>query len=250
MPDVANPPNPATRENLANPANRGAAFLRTAAVLQCATAVTTLGLIFLPRNFRAVTDPVAAVERLDDPVFIIRLVVGVVHPFLVLAGAAAVAALRTASAGAAAVTGLVFFVMWATVEAVQQAINLVAVHAQWRATLTSASDPATVQRLRASIESYAAVSDALFLTILIAFVAANLAFAAAMSGTSGLGRAVAIGFVLAAGLGVISAVTSFGGDVLPPSVMAVLYPLIQPPARFLTGVWIWRQAVAGARRET
>ena len=179
-----------------------------------------------------------------------RLVVGVVHPLLVLAGAAGVAALRMAPAGAAALTGLAFFVMWATVEAVQQALNLVAVHAQWRATLAGAADPGTVQRLRASIESYAAVSDALFLAILIAFVAANVAFAAAMWSTDRLARAVAIGFVLAAALGVISAVTSFGGDVLPPSVMAVLYPLLQPPARFLTGVWIWRQAVAGARPDT
>jgi hypothetical protein len=24
--------------------------------------------------------------------------------------------------------------------------------------------------------------------------------------------------------------------------MAVLYPLLQPPARFLTGVWLWRAA--------
>ena len=45
---------------------RDVVFLRTVAVLQCLTAVTTLGLIFLPRGFRAVTDPVAALERLDD----------------------------------------------------------------------------------------------------------------------------------------------------------------------------------------
>jgi hypothetical protein len=28
--------------------------------------------------------------------------------------------------------------------------------------------------------------------------------------------------------------------------MAVLYPLIQPPARFLTGVWIWRESARAA----
>ena len=27
--------------------------------------------------------------------------------------------------------------------------------------------------------------------------------------------------------------------------MAVLYPLLQPPARFLTGVWLWRQRPPG-----
>ena len=189
-------------------------------------------------------------KRLDDPVVMMRLVVGLVHPFLVLAGAAAIAALRLARAAAAALTGLAFFVMWATIEAVQQAINLVAVHAAWRITLASTTDAATVARLRASIESYAPVSDALFLAILIAFGAASLAFAAAMWSTDRLARAVAIGFVLAAGLGVISGITSFGGDVLPPSVMAVLYPLLQPPARFLTGIWIWRQTVAGTRLDT
>ena len=40
----------------------------------------------------------------------------------------------------------------------------------------------------------------------------------------------------------VSGLTSFGSGVLPDAVMAVLYPLIQPPARFLTGVWLWGEA--------
>jgi hypothetical protein len=42
----------------------------------------------------------------------------------------------------------------------------------------------------------------------------------------------------------VSALTSFGPAVFPDALMAVLYPLIQPPARLLTGVWLWRQAAA------
>jgi len=55
-----------------------------------------------------------------------------------------------------------------------------------------------------------------------------------------LSPAISVFFALAAGLGLVSLLTSFGGGVLPASVMAVLYPTIQPAGRFLTGVWLWR----------
>jgi hypothetical protein len=225
---------------------RDVTFLRAAAVCQALSAVTTLGLIFLARGFRPVTDPIAAAERLDDPVFVTRLVVGVVHPFLVLLGATAVVVLRFHHARAAAATGVVFLTMWATTEAVQQALNLVAVHFAWRAMLANASDPLTSQQLRAYLEAAPAVSDALFLIILIAFVVSHIGLAVAMWDTDRLTRVVAIGFALAAALGVISAITTFGANLLPPGVMALLYPLLQPPARFLTGVWIWREASRSA----
>jgi len=217
-------------------------FIRSTAVAQCASGLTTLGLIFLSRGFRPVADALTAVERLDDPIYVLRLVVGVVHPFLVLFGALGIAAVRVTRSTGAVVTAVVFLVLWAGTEAVQQAIALVAVQWTWRAALAGATDADTLLRLRSHIESADGLSDAMFLVILMAFVVANVALAVATWQADPLSRVVSVGFVLAAGLGVISGLTSFGTGVLPPGVMAVLYPALQPPARILTGIWLWRQA--------
>lgn len=161
-----------------------------------------------------------------------------------LFGALGIAAVRVTRATGAAVTAVVFLVLWAGTEAVQQAIALVAVQWTWRAALAGTSDPDTVLRLRSHIESADGLADAMFLVILMAFVAANRALAVTTWERDPLSRVVSVGFVLAAGLGVISGLTNFGSGVLPPAVMAVLYQTLQPPARILTGIWLWRQAGA------
>lgn len=217
-------------------------FIRGAAAAQCVSGLTTLGLIFLARGFRPVTDIVTAVERLDDPLYLLRLAVGIVHPFIVLFGALGIAVVRVAHATGAVVTAVTFLLLWAGTEAVQQAIALVAVQWTWRAALAGTPDAATVLRLRSHIEGADGLTDAMFLVILMAFVVANVALAVATWQPDALSRAVSVGFVLAAALGVISGLTAFGTGVLPPAVMAVLYPALQPPARVLTGIWLWRHA--------
>lgn len=221
-------------------------FLRTSAVAAGASAFTTLGLIFLSRWFTPVTDPVLAVERANDPVYLLRLVVGLVHPALVLTAVGGVALLRRRVRPGASLAGLVFMTVWATTEAVQQSLLLVAGHWTWRAALATATDGAVRDRMAAYLVALDGASDALFLVILGAFVVGNVALAIAVWDRSALGRVVAVGFALAAGLGVVSGLTAFGGGLLPAPVMAVLYPLLQPPARFLTGVWLWREAGAPA----
>ena len=177
-----------------------------------------------------------------------RVWVALLHPLIVLVGALGVAAVRIGAAPGWAVGGFVFFLLWAGIEAVQQGLTLVALNWTWRAEYLQALDPAARDRLGASITAFDAVSEGLFFVLLIAFVVADLFFALAVWGGPPIQRVVAIGFALASALGVISALTSFGPGVLPDEVMAVLYPLIQPPARTLTGIWIWQQASPAASR--
>jgi hypothetical protein len=187
-------------------------------------------------------DPVVAVERATDRVYLLRLVVGLVHPAFVLTAVMGVCALRVGPRPGASLAALGFMGVWATTEAVQQALLLVAGQWTWRATLAVSADPAERQRMTDSLLALDGASDALFLVILGAFVVGNVALAIAAWERDRFSRIVATGFGLAAGLGVISGLTTFGGGVLPAPVMAVLYPLLQPPARFLTGVWLWRAA--------
>jgi hypothetical protein len=228
------------------PTSPGASFLRVTAVCWMVSGLTTLGLIFLP-YFYAPLDGDPA-RRLLDPVYMTRVWVALLHPLIVLVGALGVAAVRIGAAPGWAVGGFVFFLLWAGIEAVQQGLTLVALNWTWRAEYLQALDPAARDRLGASITAFDAVSEGLFFVLLIAFVVADLFFALAVWGGPPIQRVVAIGFALASALGVISALTSFGPGVLPDEVMAVLYPLIQPPARTLTGIWIWQQASPVASR--
>ena len=91
------------------------------------------------------------------------------------------------------------------------------------------------------------MSDGLFFILVIAFICANICCTIAVWGRPPLQRVVAIAFGVSATLGVISLLTSFGGDVLPTAVMGVLYPTLGPAGRLLTGVWLLKSArAAGA----
>jgi hypothetical protein len=217
------------------------AFLRACAVCCAISALTTLGLIFLPYGYAALVDG-DTTRRLLDPVYMTRVWVALVHPLIVLVGALGVCVARVRVAPGAALVGFVFFLLWAGTEGVQLSLTLVAVNWTWRAGALEATDPAARERLLSHLDGFEAVSDGLFFFLLIAFFVANLAYAVAVWGGGRLQRTVAVGFVFAAGLTAISGLTSFGGGVLPDAVMAVLYPVLQPPARLLTGIWLWQQA--------
>lgn len=217
-----------------------AAFLRTSATCWMVSACTTLALIFLPRFVAPAPDFESQVRLVHDPVYLLRLTIGIVHPLIVLVGALGVLALRAPHAFGSTTVGFIFYLLWAFVEAVQQCLTLVALNWTWRVTYLASTDVATRATLRAHIEAFDALWDGLFFLLLLAFILANVLFAVATHGGRGLQRTVAIFFVLGAGLGVTSLLTSFGGGLIPPGLMAVLYPTIQPAGRFLTGLWVLR----------
>jgi hypothetical protein len=206
------------------------------------TGVTTLGLIFLPRMLPPAPDLISQVMRSTNPIYVARMWVGIVHPFIAVVGALGVALARSRASLGTAVCGFVFFAFWAGGEAVQQSLILVALNWGWRAAYLATSDPATQTSLARSMSDFEQFSDGLFFFILITFVCANLLYARATWTERRWDRVVSVFFVLAAGLGVISYATSFGGGVVPAGVMAFLYPTIQPAGRCLTGIWLWKQA--------
>ena len=67
------------------PPRVGPGFLRLTAACWAASAVTTLGLIFLPYAFAPIAD-VDSARRLLDPIYMTRVWVALVHPLLVLVG--------------------------------------------------------------------------------------------------------------------------------------------------------------------
>ena len=220
-------------------------FYRLAALCSFASAVTTLGLIFLPGMLEPADDFAARMERVNEPVYRLYAWVYFVHPFLVVTAALAVAMRLRREAASLVIPGLLAFALWGATEAGQQAMTLFAFN-PWRLAWL-ANDPV----VRASMELRTALYDgawnAMYFLLIVGFFIANALYAVAMWRRPGLSRVVG-GFYAAAALLTLQiiVVETGGGQLLPAAIEFWVYPLIQPLARTLIGVWLWTHRDEGA----
>lgn len=215
-------------------------LFRVAAACSLLSALTTLGLIFLPEWYAAGEGFEGRMARVHDPAYQLRAWIYLVHPFLVLTAALAVALRVRAMAPASALFGALGFVLWAFTEALQQTWTLFAFDAWRRAYL--AGDAA----LRAQMPVQAAVYDglwnALYVLLLIGFAVGNLLLGAALLRQQRLTRVVGIFLLAAFALTLSNLSAEVEGPTLPASLGPWVYAALQPLGRVLIGVWLWRAA--------
>ena len=216
-------------------------FYRGAALCSLVSAITTLGLIFLPKLYQPVSGFEERMALTQNPAYVLRSWVYLVHPFLVVTAALAVAARCRFRAAGAASLGFLGFGVWGATEAAQQTLTLVALDRTWRAAWTTASE-AERQLIRGHVATYDALWDSLYLLILIAFFAGSVFLAVATGAHTGLARWVSIAYVGGAVVTLVILVPELGGPGLPAGSTEWLYPAIQPAGRALTGVWLWRES--------
>ncbi len=216
-------------------------FFRAVGICSVLSALTTLGLIFLPRAYPAPDGLEAEVALRLNGFYQARSLVYYVHPFLVLTAAWGVVARKFRESAGAVTTGFLFFGFWGFAEALQQALSLVALNLNWREGYARAADPVTREMFRTHLLGFEAVWDSLYLLLLTGFAVAHLLYGFATWSGSGLERVVSCGFFLGAGLTLLILSVNFGGLALPRGLTAWLYPTIQPLFRVLLGVWLWPQ---------
>jgi hypothetical protein len=217
-------------------------FIQIAGVCFAISAVTTLGLIFLPRFFPETTDAESRARLILNLPYVTRRYVALFHPLIVLTGALGVLAVRFNAAAWSVVPGFVFYLMWAMTEGIQQALTLVALDWTWRPQYLAAANDPERALLQQHIDGFAPLSDGLFFFLLIAFILANGLYTFAVWGGPLLQRVVAVAFGVSTALGVISLLTSYGGEIVSPSLMAIAYPALGPAGRLLTGVWLIQES--------
>jgi hypothetical protein len=104
-----------------------------------------------------------------------------------------------------------------------------------------AGDPDVVATMGARTAIYDGVWNAMYFLVLVAFLIANSLYAAAMWRRRGLSRLVGGFYAAAAALTLQFIIVELGGgQLLPDAIGFWVYPLIQPFARTLIGVWLWR----------
>jgi hypothetical protein len=218
------------------------AFYRFAAICSIASAITTLGLIFLPGQFAPAEDFAARMARVNDPVYRLYAWVYFAHPFLVVAAALGVAMRLRLEAASLVIPGLLAFLLWGATEAGQQALTVMAFN-PWRLAWL-AGDAAVRTTMEARTALYDGLWNALYFLLIVAFFLANALYAVAMGRRRGLSRVVGALYGAAAALTLQIIVVEVGGpQLLPEAIDFWVYPLIQPLARTLIGVWLWKHRI-------
>jgi hypothetical protein len=213
-------------------------FYKTVAVCSIASAATTLGLIFLPGTMPPAEEFTARMARVNDPVYRLYAWIYFVHPFLVTAAALGVAMRMRREAASLVIPGLLAFCLWGATEAGQQALTIFAFN-PWRFAWL-AGDPVVRATMEARAALYDGLWNAMYFLLLVGFLIANALYAAAMCRRPGLSRNVGILYAAAAALTLQIIVVEVGGpQLLPDALDFWVYPLIQPLARTLIGVWLW-----------
>jgi hypothetical protein len=218
-------------------------FYRFAAVCSWISALTTCGLIFLPELYAPIEGFEGRMQRVHDPAYVLRSWVYLLHPFFTGAAALAVAIRLRRVAPALVIPGLIGFLLWAATEAAQQAVQLMAFD-RWRVAYV-AGDAAVRSTMELRTVIFDGIWDAMYFLLLLAFFIGNVLYAIALWRGRALSKAVSAGYVGAALLTAFIISNEVGGPGLPPSMDAWLYPAIQPLARTLIGVWLWRPYTDG-----
>lgn len=231
-------------------------FYRGAAIASVLSALTTCGLVFLPRFYPPVPDFDARMALGTNPAYVLRSWIYLVHPFLVFTAVLAVAARCRVRAAGAASLGLAGFALWAATEAAQQAFTKVALDGTWRAAWPGA-DAATRDAIFDYVALYDVVWDAMFLLLLLGFLAGSVFIGAAVAKTAreevrATTRNKALAFWVAGAFWAGGALTlmillpELGGPALQGPDW--LEALLQPIGRALIGVWLWREAATESTR--
>ena len=215
-------------------------FYRTAAVFSMISALTTLGLIFLPRLFAPIDGFEDRMARVHDGWYQLRAWIYLVHPFLTGTAGLAVCLRIRATAPAAAVVGVVGFAMWAFTEAAQQCLTLFAFDA-WR-TAYVAGDVAIHAQMATLTTLYDELWDAMYVLLLIGFVIGNTTLGLVFVRWRGLTRIVGALYLCAVVLTLFYLLPELGIPVSLGPLEAWVYAATQPLARVLIGMWLWKRA--------
>jgi hypothetical protein len=215
-------------------------FYKTMAIASVLSAITTLLLIFLPRLYGPVSGLEARIGVVSDPAYQLRAWIYFIHPFLVFGAALAVALRWRRNAPSWLLVGIIGFALWGVTEAAQQMLTLT-VWDPWRkAWLAGNESVRATMALR--VEIYDGLWDAMYSLLLVGFAIGNLCFMIALWRSSGLTRVVASFYGFATLLTIALFLGNFGLPTLSKSITVWVYPLLQPFARVVIGVWLWPHA--------
>lgn len=219
----------------------GPGFYRIAAICSAISVLSTLALIHLPSFYEPNAGFEGRMARVHDPVYQLRAWIYFLHPFLVLAAAIALAVRIRAKHAGLALMGGISFLLWSFTEAVQQTMTLFAFDV-WRSAWPVA-DAAARTRLEIQVAVYDGLWNGMYFLLIVGFAMGNLLLGIALAQHRGFTRMLGFVLLVVCALTVRTIVVEVEGpDLLPGALGRQAYPVVQPIARLLLFIWLWRMA--------
>jgi hypothetical protein len=217
-------------------------FFRFAAVCALCTALTTLVVHVMPNLWsNAISFEQQAGLRLNSLYLTNRWVV-LFHCALVVVSMFALGLPALRRAPVAVFFGFLSFACFAFTEILRTAISIFAINRNWRAVYANAVDAATRERVRAFIESYSGINDALFFIFYTAFTVGLICYGIAFFRTNGRMSQLGMLFITWAPLNLPGWIDTVVGTELLGHYFGWVGPVFQPLARAWIGIWLWKNA--------
>ena len=230
--------------DLQNPRNKH--FFLAAALCAFLSAVTTCILIFVevPRN----PDILEQAALANNATYLFRTWTYFFHPlFAIVSIIGLFLAYQNRNPGLA-MTALIFFILWAFTEALQQALALDALNQYWRPMLLNASDEETRTTALYLLKGFDGLYDSFYFLLLFAFAIGSTLMGLLLLKGSLLERVIAITMIY---FGLLSLISFFGYYAPWPAVSGFvnwsyqwIYPTLQPVARVLIAWLLLSQSLS------
>jgi hypothetical protein len=215
-------------------------FFRFGAVCALLTALTTLVVHVMPSLWSNTTSFEQQVDLRLNSLYLTNRWVVLSHCALVVVSMFALGLPALRRAPVAVFFGFLAFVCFAFTEILRTATSIFVINRNWRAVYASAVDPATRERVRAFIESYSGINDALFFIFYTAFSVGLICYGIAFLRTNGRMSQLGMLFIVWALLSLPGWMDAVIGTELLGRYFEWVGPAFLPVARAWIGIWLWR----------
>ena len=156
-------------------------FLRFAAVCAAITALTTLAIHLMPHLWADVGTFEKQLDLRNRGLYLTRLWIVLIHCLLVVVSMYAVCLLSVRAQPGWAGLGFLAFFVFALTEIFRTSLALFALNRTWRTRYAANPDPEARGSIRAMIEAFSGVNDALFFIFIVAFFLGLLCYGVALA---------------------------------------------------------------------
>jgi hypothetical protein len=218
-------------------------FIRFGAICSVLLAATTFLLWLLPRFVEPAATFEARLALADNPFHMGRLWVNFIHMFFALGACLAIHAVLREKARGFAALGMSIFFIWVLVELLALSINIFGVNMMWRAGYAAAT-PEQQAIYKTLLTWWPGAWDGLYFLLGLAYLLGSLVFGSLAVVQKGFTRLVGALILLGAPISAGFLIGGYGGPAWPETIAGAIYPVVQPLARLITGVWLWKMAPA------
>jgi hypothetical protein len=214
-------------------------FLKIASIAASLTAVTTILLWGLPNLYTSPSNFEEGVLLSENTYYLAKQWVNFIHIPLALTGYFGLTVILFQRQPVLSIFGMVWFVIWGTIEMIGVSIILFSVNYQWRSGYKMADEINRIV-LKNKIESFFSIWDSMFFVLLVAFLLGTLFFAWATWKSKGLEKILSCLLWLAVPLTLLIILSSYVGQGWAGQLTQYFYPFLQPLSRLILGLFIWK----------